>query len=214
MDIKEHILKHKLAGVIWCPERKFLFMKASRTAGTSMYRNVMKLTIKNIYDGKHDIVKNWLDTITNEELINDYFIFTFTRNPFDRVVSLFYHRGFRVKKENNKIIFNEFVKNRLENQIEIDEHFYPFSKFIETDDKLQYVDFIGRFENLNNNWKTVAEKINVSIKLPKYRIRTPKADQLFHTYYTEESLKIVSKLYNRDFELLGYEQMLDIKKEE
>lgn len=31
MMIKEHLIKYKFNGLIWCSEKKFIFMKTSRT---------------------------------------------------------------------------------------------------------------------------------------------------------------------------------------
>ncbi len=88
-----------------------------------------------------------------------------------------------------------------------DDHFWPFSKFIETDNKHRYVDFIGRFETLDSDWAIVANKIGVSTTLPKYRVSGAKADKPYNTYYNDETIKIVNELYNRDFEILGYERI-------
>jgi len=202
-------LKTTPATTVWSVKHKFVYMKNARTAGTSMYRKVIEKEMKGeVWDTKtkKEIIQreNWLNTVTDEILINDYFIFTFVRNPYDRFVSAYFHRR---RPEND---FANFIKNKLIDEkygSVIDDHLYPQSWCAECDGEI-YADFIGKFENINEDWKYVANKIGVSESLPNFRQKTPKADKPYHTYYDEETKKIIEKVYKRDFELFGYGELM------
>ena len=84
-------------GIIVSEEKKFIYMKPCKTAGTSILRHSLEKKISNIIhykDHKIDYI-NWLNKI-NEEEISNYFIFSIVRNPFDRVVSLCSHFGISI----------------------------------------------------------------------------------------------------------------------
>jgi hypothetical protein len=71
------------------------------------------------------------------------------------------------------------------------------------------IDFIGRFENLDNDLKSIKHKIGISeLEIPKKNI-SKRRNTL--TYYCQESLDIVEDIYREDFDAFSYE-ILDRKK--
>ena len=97
-----------------------------------------------------------------QELYDSYFKFSFVRNPFSRTYSFYKYLGY------SKICdFDFFVTKVLKKKVE-DDHFFfrPQSAYVYKDDKL-YVDFIGRFEQLQKDMDAIFEKCNLkSNKLP------------------------------------------------
>ena len=209
--------------VIFSEERNFLYLKVGKTAGTSMYRGIMKNEISDVCGHKDNPQEflSWWNDLTDEN-IDNYFKFTFIRNPFDRLVSAFNHVVLHGRGKD--ITFEDFVKNGLS---ENNTHWRPQSNYVETDG-YQIVDFVGKYENLKEDWSYVANKIGVTNILPQIRwnpwphnlvrhlevltkggyhqlmdSQTVVSD--YRKYYNDELVDIVSKYYKKDLELFNYE---------
>ena len=102
MTLKDYKMKNKLTNhiktkigksqVLYSEDRKFIWYKNAKTAGTSMFRGVMLEEIDDVISHKLNPEKfdKWWNSLTDKK-INEYFTFTFVRNPFDRLVSAFNH---------------------------------------------------------------------------------------------------------------------------
>lgn len=140
-------------------------------------------------------------------LWNSYTSFSVVRNPYDRLVS---YLAWRETQWNGSVCFNKhcfshFVRNELtERMINNKRHLWPQHKFIFQNGKPQ-VNFILKFENLQNDFKTMMERIGLMGKeLFEKRMVSRHSD--YHDYYTPELLKIVYDFYKDDFELFGYKK--------
>ncbi len=64
-----------------------------------------------------------------------------------------------------------------------------------------FVDYLARFENIKDDWKYIAKKINEDSNLPH-------ENKSIHKHYTKhydsESIQIVSNIYAEDIKILGY----------
>jgi hypothetical protein len=129
-----------------------------------------------------------------EDIWENYFKFTFVRNPFEKIVSQYHynrhHFGF------GDSTFKEYVKAWSAGQ-KIST--FPQLNLAYIDEKLN---FIGRFENLQEDFNTVCDKIGIPhIKLP----HNNKTQRKHYTeYYDDETREIVAKKYARDIEYFGY----------
>lgn len=149
----------------------------------------------------------------------DYFSFTFVRNPYDRIVSAYkYFRklkeGHRWYKRNsiisdaaNQMDFKEFVNHipdfmnlmkREEGSFESGIHFQPFHYFID-----QPIDFIGRFEDIQQDYATILSHLKLPAKpLPK----TNSTNNLnYQQLYIEETKKLVYNIYKEDIYKYNYQ---------
>ena len=131
----------------------------------------------------------------------NYFKFAFVRNPWDRVVS-WYH--FYKQMPQTK------VKSKLSTKNETFEEFILYKKINRWagDNQDQYnfsscCDFIGKFENLQEDFNDVCSKINIpQRKLPIFN----KSKHIYYTdYYNEETRKIVAKRFAKDITHFDYE---------
>jgi hypothetical protein len=63
------------------------------------------------------------------------------------------------------------------------------------------VDFIARYENLEEDWRVVCARLDIDVALPT-RMRSH--HQPYREYYSDETQALVAELYARDAELFGY----------
>jgi len=70
------------------------------------------------------------------------------------------------------------------------------------------VDFVGRFERLHDDWRTVCERVGCDYELPHERNAQGVRKRHYSEFFTAETAAIVRKLYARDFEVFGYDEAL------
>jgi hypothetical protein len=63
------------------------------------------------------------------------------------------------------------------------------------------LDFIGRFENIKEDWEFISKNINFSGCLP-FENRGKHLN--YKKYYSEKTKKIIETLYKKDIELYSY----------
>ena len=139
-----------------------------------------------------------------EEKFKEYFVFGFVRNPWDRVVSLYMRKEGIVLRE--KMSFEEFV-----DWIQFSSatcifplpHKYQLDWFRGNNGEI-LADFIGRFENLEEDWKYVANKIGVCDTLPQKNSNPHKPKKHYSTYYTPKTKQIIEEKFKEDIEYFGY----------
>jgi Sulfotransferase family len=130
-----------------------------------------------------------------------YFKFTFVRNPWDRLVSEYefllrkteHGRHARVKKLGG---FKQFIEMQVPRK-----DAYQVNMMCDSNGKL-LLDFIGKLENLQEDWKTVCTRIGI----PHQELQRKNASQRSHyqDYYDNESRQLVARHWAREIELFGY----------
>ncbi len=138
-----------------------------------------------------------------------YFKFAFVRNPYDRLVSCYFgkvvqRRDFASGDFWKDKSFEDFVKIicKMSNS-EMDIHFRPQYTFLtDTNGKL-LVDFIGRFENINEDFGKIKERAYFSKELELPHLAKTKHEE-YQKYYTEETKRLVAQKYKKDLELFHY----------
>lgn len=144
------------------------------------------------YDGHHvplyELKKTYPDIYRKR---NDYFKFSFTRNPWDKLVSAWKFLQ-RRKYKPSKCNFKEFVKKNTV-WIGVEMNTIDFSNGC---------DFIGKFENLQEDFDFICEKIGEPKKKLGHFNKT-KHDH-YTSYYDDETREIVQKKYAKDIEYFGY----------
>ena len=185
---------------------KTIFIHIPKTAGMSLAQAIYG----DVVGSAHRKV-SFFRYILEKEL-DDYFKFCFVRDPYDRLYSAykFLEKGGvnqHDKRAFDKFLsryknFEDFVINGLSNKV-MNEiiHLVPQIDFICDKKGEILVDYIGKFENLQIEIKTLSEKLNKEIILSHLNLNKKKS---FDKVFTDKMRKRVRKLYAKDFEILGY----------
>ncbi|MCP4683056.1 MAG: sulfotransferase family protein [Desulfobacterales bacterium] len=142
------------------------------------------------------------------ELFNKLFKFAFVRNPWDLQVSSYHH----ILRERPHLLdgidtFEGFLKWKLD-----PERGYHY--IIDTSMELQseylvdlkgniIVDFIGRYENLEDDFRKACQLIG--IRPPRLPHKRGAHDRtMYQKYYTHETAQIIADHFKQDIERFGY----------
>ncbi len=149
-----------------------------------------------------------------------YYKFSFVRNPWSRLVSEYRYRSFLSHKS-----FKDFVMNKLPNPGWDDKyrHVMPQTEMLYDDNGHLLVDFVGKFETLQQDFNQVCEQLGFAeSRLPhinssdkKSRDLRRKARNILHRnkesglqkyteFYDTETREFVSELYRTDIENFDY----------
>jgi len=199
---------------------KFIFVHIYKNAGTSIAnallpfaasqwqwmasRALRKLNVSAPFDPRpfpmHVTAPEMISKM-GKDLFDSCFSFAIVRNPWDWQVSLYrymlkdpLHRQHELAKSFGS--FERYLQWRCEGGT-------AFQKdFIYSRDNQLLVDYVGRFEHLEEDFKTICSRIGISASLPKLNVsnETP-----FQEYYTEETRELVRRTFEPDIKLFGYE---------
>lgn len=129
---------------------------------------------------------------------DEYFKFAFVRNIWDLLVSWYSYMSSRYKKYS----FDHFIKN-MDDYTPI-QH-WKFKGLYDriTDEKGNViVDYIGKIENIQNDFDFICNKIGVPSKTLK-KVNTTNHNY-YCTYYNRETVNIVKKKFRDDIVHFGY----------
>jgi hypothetical protein len=200
---------------------RFIFVRVRKTASRSMRSQLMPYVIPppegrwvhlasraRLVRDYRQYVYRAHDPITvakklmPAETFERYFKFAIVRNPWARLVSEYefllkstgHARHQRVRKLGS---FGKFVDMQIPRR-----RAYQLNVLCDRRGKL-LMDFLGRMENLDADWKTICERIEIPYEpLPKVNVsyRKPYVD-----YYTPELRDRVACHWAREIETFGYE---------
>lgn len=150
--------------------------------------------------------------LRDEATFREYFKFTIVRNPWERLVSTCAWTGQKWARgeELEPAPFDELVRQlhevclaarRAASPPPLSHHLQPQFQYV-CDEKLQpMVDFIARYENLEQDWRRVCARLNIDLPLPR-RMRSH--HRPYREYYSDETRAMVAEVYARDAELFDY----------
>ena len=194
---------------------KFIFIKTTKTAGTSLEVALSK------YCGEGDIITaisppvethkpknnqgfynhmsiNEIKIKIKPHTYKNYFKFTFERNPYDKMVSWYWW----IKQQHN---INENFKEFC---LKCDDGTYglplDFEKY-SMDGKIA-VDYVGKYESLELDFQKICKNLGIPFdeKLTKQKGSSRETKEHFSTYYDNETKGIVEKYFSRELKLFQY----------
>lgn len=145
------------------------------------------------------------DTL-GEDLWNQYFKFVFVRNPWSWVLSCYTWNNRRESRGRMKFDKDSFLRHweqmkryKVASQ---SESYFQYDWIMDANG-IRYVNFIGRFENLQEDFNVACKKIGIPCQvLPHLNVTNY---QSYRDFYTEEAKALVSEKYKKDITFLGYE---------
>ena len=200
-------------------KHKFIFIHVPKCAGLTMSTLCREhgILIDPVNDDSKKLNKNFnTDVYTDKESETGIkFSYSFVRNPFDRLVSAWKCPWVTGDKVDDKwevpfSNFTDFIRDFVLKELNWNffrwSHVMPYTdprmKLFNSDGK-KLLSFIGKFENLQEDFNIVCDKIGIP------RQQLPHKNKSKHKHYTEyyddETRQIVAEKYAKDIEMFGYE---------
>jgi hypothetical protein len=210
---------------------KFIFIKIPKTAGTSIVNHLephLNQEFRDLDLGDHEPLSldytgsNKEQTITsilkkNNINIDNYFQFSFTRNPWDlRLSRYFYLRDVEIAyntdrnlRTDSSALTLDFKSWCLNSGWFPSRNWGPKNKiqggqigFLQNDNFEINTDYIGKFENLQEDFDTICDKIGI----PRQELphKNKSRHKHYTEYYDEETKQIVAEKYAKDIEYFRY----------
>ncbi|MCV3488049.1 sulfotransferase family protein, partial [Campylobacter lari] len=190
---------------------KCIFIHVPKVAGSSIERVIYQTDRWLIGHVKaSDYVK------FDRNKFDSYFSFGFVRNPYDRVVSAYHYlkdgggtlgdKKWAAENIYKYSSFEEFVlklenaeiQNKILNWI----HFVPQYKYLCDNEKNILVNFIGKFEKLEEDFKKILDILNRKDNL----VHVNKSKHCnYKNYYNIKTYEVIRKIYKNDFEIFDYD---------
>ncbi len=143
-----------------------------------------------------------------EDQWKNIFSFTIVRNPWDRVVSLYFYR-LKSKLLRQDMGFREYIFKLKNSEFGKEPfrfygHYYGCSDFVTDENGNIIVSYIAKYETRTKDLTYLSEKLN----MPEFgKLATQKATPVtmhYSEYYDNETKKIVEEIYSKDIELFDY----------
>jgi hypothetical protein len=134
--------------------------------------------------------------LIGDHIWNEYYTFCFERNPWDRVVSLYY---WRCKKEPRPTI-SEFLSSRI--PLTLKRRGYDVYTI---NDKV-VVDRVCLFENLNEELEKIRTRVGIPEKLvlPRAKSSYRKDRRHYRDIINDEDRKRIEHMFSKEIQLFGY----------
>ncbi len=158
----------------------------------------------------------------SQEVFDQYYKFSFVRNPWARLVSEYKFRNHHVF-----FTFKDFVEKHFPEPGQTDpyRHVVPQYDFLYSPEGKLLVDFVGKFENLQADFDQVASHLQIEDSAlphvnktkknsgygPKWKLRRflmsfkQKDHKSYVDYYDDALRDKVAKLYEKDIETFKYQ---------
>ena len=201
---------------------KFIYIKNPKSGSTSIEKYLKNIdpdcisTNEDIKPYGHETYEE-IKELLSKEIFDNYFKFTFFRNPINWFISQFAYNAkycfsdyYNLEIICNKDGYIEKPENNIMDVENIVNTYILLKKWFEKETQLYWInenlDFIGQFENIDNDFEIIKKKLNINSdnKLPKLNNNNSDNFRL-----SEDGEKIVKIIYKKDIEL--YDKLFNNK---
>lgn len=144
-----------------------------------------------------------------QELFDQLFKFAIVRNPWDLQVSSYHH----IRRERPHLMthinnFEQFIHWKLDPerpyQFHVDTSIEQQSDYLVDLHGKLLTSFIGRYENLHDDFNTICEHIGITTPDLPHRRKATDRDKDYRSYYTDALAAKIATHFQQDIELLDY----------
>lgn len=137
----------------------------------------------------------------------NYYSFSFVRNPWDRFVSAYHYvcqRRPHITSVTSHQSFSDFAKAFASDPEEYQKirYFRPQVPYLVDTDGALAVDFVGRLENFEGDLQKVLGKLGIRRKIIRHRKKSARAD--YRQYFSAKEKDAIAEAYARDIEYFDY----------
>lgn len=199
-------------GTFYIPNPELSYIHCPRT-GMAM-KKIISDWIKPQYPEFND-KDEWMINHPSLKMVRDHIptgkTFTVVRNPWQRVYSLYRKvstEGYWLDWNGQTLLdmkpINEWIDDYCNPQVRFD---FPrwFTRFTNMVDFINYdgnwVDFVCKAENLENDFKVIKEYLNNDTPLPDL---SGYDHYEYKKYLNDQSIKSIARVYERDIDLFKY----------
>lgn len=216
-------------------DKKFIYLKTLKTAGTSIEALFQPFCLPPQADGvvthhvdetvtDHGIVGsrgygtytrfwNHMPAVDVRQLVGEatwdgYLKFCAVRDPFDKLVSWFWHRHMDVAAALEGAPFAEVRQAFIRFAADPANHVHD--RHIYTLDGRICVDRMIRFEQLARDLAAVAGELGIDVAtlpLPRFKTELRRRPEAFGLYYDAPTAALVADAYGFEIEMLGYARL-------
>lgn len=190
-------------------DRRAIFVHVPKCAGLSVSKAIFGCR-----GAAHMKVSDLRIAFSREEYAS-FYKFAFVRNPWDRLVSAYYFmrdrgsitagRDMNGRRFDSFPDFRSFVRDYVARSdlghhvVLRPQHWFLCRTSLDAPD----LDFVGRFENLQEDFDSVCKHIGVDVSLVEKNTGQSRRGD-YRAEYDEETAAIAGRAYRRDAELFGY----------
>ena len=188
-------------------KHKFISLHIPKTGGMSI-----NASLKEVF-GNHC---KWMGHVKLRGLVGnkqpewceDYFKFTFVRNPWDRFLSCYIYFKKHGMRQGHDVATGKIV-NKFASFEEFTHSFKSVQLLIKSShlkNQTEWLDerlnFIGRFESLQADFNHICDTIGIAPQTLPHKNKS--SHKPYAEYYTEEMVEVVRDIYRADIDSLGY----------
>jgi hypothetical protein len=190
-------------------KHKFISISIPKTGSTSVRHALDKFSDQKSVSNGHDTFyhhSTYSRLRERLDYIDDYFVFAFVRNPWDRVVSQWHYMNnyaqsgseINYKKHCNKVLksidsFSQFAKSK--------HTIGQCMNWVQHQNSVA-VNYVGKMETIQYDFDIICDKLNLPRQVVPHHNKTNKKD--YSEYYDDETREIVAQKYAKDIEQFSY----------
>jgi len=186
--------------MVYSDEYKFIYYAVPKTGSRSIQKHLENYGIRSRkgWDPNHDNYVQVKKKI-GEEKSNNYFKFSFFRDPRSLLISTYFY---------NRHGWNlPFHKGAVIEWLNAYKGGDPYLPYIFDEKGSVILDFIGRLEHLNEDLKTVCEKINIPFpeKIDHIGAQNERGRVPYKEYYDTALLNKIKNVFSKSLSVLNYD---------